>query len=138
MCDEPLSAIFEHPMRVPGEVIDENGHANNVAYLQWMNEVALRHFEALGGKPLMERFGAAWVARSHRIEYLRPVFEGDELVMRTWIASMQRVKSLRRYEFEREGVVIATGETEWVFVDAESGRPKRIPAEMGEAVRAAD
>ena len=49
------------------------------------------------------------MARSHQIEYLRPVFQDDELVMRTWIAGMERVKSVRHYEFVKEGVVIAQG-----------------------------
>jgi acyl-CoA thioesterase FadM len=42
---------------------------------------------------------------------------------------------LRRYEFVVDGKTIARGETEWVFVDAESGRPKRIPEEMKETVQ---
>jgi acyl-CoA thioester hydrolase len=120
---------------VPAEVIDEHGHVNNVAYVQWMQDVAILHFEAMGGAELMTAHGAVWVARSHQIEYLRPVFEGDELVMRTWIATTERVKSMRRYEFVVDGKTIARGETEWVFVDAESGRPKRIPEEMKETVQ---
>ena len=84
---------------------------------------------------MMTAHGAVWVARSHQIEYLRPVFEGDELVMKTWIATMERVKSLRRYEFVVDGKTIVRGETDWVFVDAESGRPKRIPEGMKETVQ---
>ena len=112
------------------------GTSDNVAYVQWMQDVATLHFTALGGLPLMEVHGASWVARSHRIEYLRPAFEGDGLMVRTWVATMERVKSQRRYEFEKEGQLLARGETEWVFVDAGNGRPKRIPEEMKEAVRA--
>lgn len=70
-------------MTVPVEVIDGNGHVNNVAYVQWMQDVATLHFEALGGPAMMDRHGAAWVARSHMIEYVRPVFEGDLLALKT-------------------------------------------------------
>jgi acyl-CoA thioester hydrolase len=133
--EEPYSAVYEQAMTVPASVIDGNGHVNNVAYVQWMQDVAILHFEALGGAGMMAEHGAVWVARSHQIEYLRPVFQADELVMRTWISGMERVKSVRHYEFVKEGVVIAQGETDWIFVDAQSGRPKRIPEEMKATVR---
>jgi len=133
--EEPYSDVFLHPMTVPGEVIDENGHVNNVAYVQWMQDVAILHFTALGGAGMMDQHAASWVARSHRIEYLRPAFAGDELLVKTWIAGIERVKSLRRYEFAKDGMVLAKGETDWVFVDTKTGRPKRIPEEMKDAVR---
>ena len=135
MSEEPYSAVYEQAMIVPASVIDDNGHANNVAYVQWMQDVAILHFEALGGVGMMAEHEAVWVARAHQIEYLRPVFQDDKLVMRTWISGMERVKSVRHYEFVKEGVVIAQGETDWIFVDAQSGRPKRIPEEMKATVR---
>ena len=135
MSEEPLSEVFRHEMSVPVEVIDENGHVNNVAYLQWMNDAALSHFRALGGEVLLDELSATWVARSHHIEYLRPLYEGDELVVRPWIATLERVKSVRRYSFESGEKVIARGETVWVLVDRTSGRPQRIPAEMETALR---
>lgn len=132
MSETPLSTVFEWRFVVPGTAIDGNGHVNNVAYVQWMQEVAIAHFEDLGGQPVLDQLGASWVARSHHIEYLRPAFEGEELKARTWIATMERVKSERRYEFVRGETVLARGRTEWVLVDATSGRPKRIPDEMSE------
>jgi acyl-CoA thioester hydrolase len=41
---------------------------------------------------------------------------------------------MRRYEFVRVGdeTVLATAETDWVYVDRTTGRPKRIPAAIGE------
>jgi acyl-CoA thioester hydrolase len=133
--DEFYSGVFAHELTVREDVIDENGHVNNVVYVQWMQDVAILHFTALGGAAMMARHGAAWVARSHQIEYLRPAFAGEALVVKTWIADMERVKSLRRYEFSRGAQILARGATDWVFVDAETGRPKRIPDEMKDAVR---
>ena len=68
----------------------------------------------------------------HRIEYLLPAFEGDELEVRTWIADMKRVRAQRKYDFTRksDGKVIANGETHWVYVDLTTGRPIPIPDEM--------
>lgn len=122
-------AIFRYRMAIPQDAIDGNGHVNNVAYVQWMQEAAIRHFEALGGTPLMEAAGATWVVRSHKIEYLNPAYAGDEIEVRTWIANARRVRSLRRYEFARpaDGKVLVRGETDWVFIDTHDGRPVAIP-----------
>ena len=129
---EPFSNVHRHQFEVTEEVIDGNGHVNNVAYVQWMQDVAIRHFDSLGGTDLMDAHGAAWVARSHHIEYLRPVFAGEHLELRTWVVDMERATSRRGYEFVRltDGAMVANGETHWVFVDAARGRPKRIPEEM--------
>ncbi len=135
MSEGAYSDVYEHVLTVPGERIDENGHLNNVAYVQWMQDVAILHFTALGGVEMMEKEKASWVARSHRIEYLRPAYRGDELLVTTWISTMEGVRSRRRYEFAKGGQVLARGETDWVFVDAETGRPRRIPEEMKEAVK---
>lgn len=120
---------------MPSEVIDGNGHVNNVAFVQWMQDVATRHFASGGGVPLMKAAAATWVARSHRIDYLAPAFARDRLQVRTWIADFGRARSLRRYEFRRakDGVLLVRAETDWVFVRADNGRPCAIP----EALRAA-
>jgi len=122
--------VYQCSIEVPAEDIDGNGHLNNVAYLQWMNEIALLHFEALGGPDVTALLGATWVARSHRIEYLRPVLEGDRLTLKTWISSLRGARSHRGYRFEAGDLQVAEGETEWVLVDIETGRPRKIPLEM--------
>jgi acyl-CoA thioester hydrolase len=73
--------------------------------------------------------GATWVIRSHKVEYLRPAFQGDHLVVLTWVSNFRKVRSLRKYRFFRvsDKAILANGETDWVLVDAESGRPMAIP-----------
>jgi acyl-CoA thioester hydrolase len=50
----------------------------------------------------------------------------------TWIENVRRAQSLRKYEIRRaaDDVVLATGETEWVYIDAKTGRPLRVPEEF--------
>ncbi len=128
-------AVYREEIVVPNDAIDGNGHVNNVAYVQWMQDVAVRHFAAIGGIDLMHAAGGTWVVRSHRIEYSRPAFAGERIEVRTWVADCRRVRSLRRYEFVRpsDGAVLARGETDWVFVRAEDGRPCAIPATIRRA-----
>ena len=126
------AAIYRCEFTVPEDAIDGNGHVNNVAYVQWMQDIAIAHFTATGGADLMHDLGGTWVARSHHIEYLCPAFVGDRIEASTWVASLRRARSLRRYEFTRisDGKTLARGETDWVFVNVESGRPRSIPEEI--------
>jgi acyl-CoA thioester hydrolase len=125
----PLS-IFSYTFTVPQSAIDEYGHVNNVIYVQWMQDAASRHPEAITGYKQPENTG--WFVREHRIEYLAPAYQGDEIEVRTWVTEMKRVRAQRKYEFVRkaDGKVIVKGETQWVFVELTTGRPIPIPAEI--------
>lgn len=131
---------FEYPHTVADDEIDEQGHANNVVYVAWMQAAALAHSATLGWTP--QRYlelGFGWVARSHTIEYLRPAFAGDEIVVQTHVADMKRVTSTRVYRIVRRAdhELLARAETTWAFVDYATGRPTRIPAEIIHAFQVA-
>src|SRR6185503_8714051 len=123
--------IYSRTITVPLEAIDGNGHVNNVAYLQWMQEIAVEHYAALGGPAAQKPFGT-WFVREHRIEYLLPAFAGQEIEARTWVENMRHVRSLRKYEFARkqDGKILVKGETDWVFVDVKTRKPVAIPDEV--------
>jgi acyl-CoA thioester hydrolase len=131
-----MTEVFEYPHTVTAEEIDGLGHANNVAFVAWMQGAAVAHSAALGWTS--ERYlelGVGWVARRHTIEYLRPAFAGEELIVETRVAEMKKVTSLRVYRILRrsDGELLAKGETEWAFVNYATGRPTRIPAEVAGA-----
>ena len=125
------SRIFSRFFTIPQSAIDENGHVNNVAYVQWMQDIAVEHYASIGGVQAQGP-DATWVVREHRIEYLLPAFAGEEIEIRTWVENVRRVRSLRKYEFVRrsDGRILVKGETDWVFVDARTGMPRAIPKEV--------
>jgi acyl-CoA thioester hydrolase len=128
----PISSVYSKAFEIPASAIDENGHVNNVAYVQWMQDIAVEHYEAIGGVNPMQLIGATWVVREHRIEYLLPAFVNEEIEIRTWVENVRRVRSLRKYEFVRksDGKMLVRGETDWVFVDIKTGAPRAIPEEV--------
>lgn len=127
-----MEPVYCFEIIVPAEVVDRNRHVNNVAYVQWMQDAALQHSAATGCTRMTEDIGATWVARMHRIEYLSPAFAGDVVTVLTWVAGFRKVRSLRRYKFVRatDQKVLAQGETDWVLVNASTGRPRGIPNDM--------
>jgi acyl-CoA thioester hydrolase len=95
-----------------------------------MQEAAICHAEACGGTRLAKEIGGSWFVRTHRMEYLKPAFLNDDITVLTWVANWRKVRSLRRYRFIRDQTVLAEGETDWVFVDATTGRPKLITGQI--------
>ena len=131
-----MPALFEYRREVVPEEIDRLGHVNNLVYLKWMIDAALEH-SAVQGWPVErhEELGAGWVVRSHFIEYLEPAMPLEKILIKTWVAAMKRVSSLRRYQIVRasDETLLARGETNWAFVDFSSGSPRRIPVEVSGA-----
>jgi acyl-CoA thioester hydrolase len=124
-----MQRVYRHELEVSEEAVDDNGHVNNIQYVRWMQDVAVLHSEESGCTRATRAVGATWVVRTHRIEYFRPAFAGDHIAVLTWVSDFRRVRSLRKYRFQRvsDKTVLAEGETDWVFVDVDTGRPRVIP-----------
>ncbi len=128
--------IYTKRFPVPAEAIDLQGHVNNLTYVAWMQDVAIEHSAAAGWP--MARYlamGAGWVVRSHFIEYLRPAFLGEPIVIHTWVPRFDQRSTPRKYVFLREHdrQVLARAETQWVFVDLATGRRRPLPQELLDA-----
>ena len=125
--------IYSKRFAVPSAAIDRQGHVNNLAYVAWMQDVAIEHSAAVGWP--MDRYltlGAGWVVRSHFVEYLRPAFAGERLAIHTWVPEFSQRSTPRRYLFVREDdrQLLAQAETRWVFVDLATGRRRALPEEL--------
>lgn len=119
-------AAYELRRRVEPADLDELAHVNNVVYLQWVQEIAIAHWNAIA--PDEDRETLAWVARRHEIDYLSPAMLGDTIVVRTWVGEarglvFERFTEIRRAE---DGRVVARAKTEWVPIERASGRPRRV------------
>jgi acyl-CoA thioester hydrolase len=135
---------------------DANGHVNNAAYLHYLEQAAIEHSAAVG-YPLgrYREMGTLFIVHRHEIDYLRPASPGDVLEVVTWAEEIRGPRAVRAYEVYRHGqaasdvsvtAVPADGllpatqvpaseplvraRTQWVYVDLESRRPLRVPAEL--------
>jgi acyl-CoA thioester hydrolase len=120
---------------VEDDDIDVLGHANNIAYVRWVQDVAVAHSTAMGfDMDAYRRLGGVFVVRRQEIDYLRSVLRGDRLELRTRVDRAMAAKCLRTTEIAGpDGNVVARAMTTWGFIDFTTGRPTRIP----NAVRAA-
>ena len=132
----PASRPFVMPYTVPQDDIDEQGRANNVAFVRWMNLAAIGHSLDLGfDHARFEALGAMFVVRRHEIDYRFPAFAGDELELRTWPSLMRAATAHRNHEIVRvrDGAVLARGMNIWAYIGITSGKPMRMPQEVLDA-----
>lgn len=129
-----MPAPFELDLEVQEQHIDVLGHVGNRVFIDWLLEAAEAHSAAVGLSWARYReLEGVFVVRRHEIDYLRPAFAGEQLVVRTWITRTTRVSSVRSYEILRGADCLVRAITTWAFVGLDSGRPRRIPAPVLQA-----
>ena len=113
--------------------LDVLGHVNNAIYLNWAEQVAIDHVEALGyGRDWSTARGGGWVVREHHVTYRRPVEYGDVVLVTTLPQEIGGVRGLRRTEMHREsdGTLMTEVLSQWIWVRTSDGRPTRVPADL--------
>jgi acyl-CoA thioester hydrolase len=131
-----MARIFAQGFTVGAESIDLNGHVNNQEYVRWMQDAAIAHSDAQGWTlPRYAAAGRMWVIRSHYIEYVRPAFKGDGLVVATWPAEFDQRSARRKYRFvrQKDGKIVVDALSVWVYCDARTGRPAVITNDLRDA-----
>ena len=126
------SAPFEMTVAVMPEDIDEQNHVNNTVYLRWVQDVATAHWSAVANAQAQENIG--WVVLRHEIDYKAPACLGDHVVLRTWVGKATRLTFERFTEILRsgDGQLFSKARTLWCPVNAQTGRPMRVPLEVRE------
>lgn len=132
-----MNPLFTLPLTVPASAIDDNGHVNNVVYVQWLQDVATAHADQAGyGVARCMELGGTWVVRSHSIEYLGAALLGEQLRLETWVAELGRSSCQRRYRIRREadGRVLARAESHYVYISTATQRPLALPKVLVELI----
>lgn len=122
--------VFRMELRAGPEHIDELGHVNNAVWVQWIQLVAVAHWDEVAPEELKQAY--YWVVVRHEIDYLRAAHDGDLIEARTWVGNEPRgARSDRFVEFNGpDGKVCVRSRTQWAIIDKALGRPIRVPAEV--------
>ena len=125
-----MKPVFQMTLIAGPEHIDELGHVNNAVWVQWIQQVAVAHWESVADGA--HKHAYFWVVIRHEIDYLRAAFEGDRLTARTWVGEAPKGARFDRHvEFAgNDGRVCVRARTEWAIIDKAAGRPIRVPAEV--------
>jgi acyl-CoA thioester hydrolase len=121
---------FELTLTAGPEHIDELGHVNNAVWVQWIQQVAVAHWDAVADAAHKEAY--FWVVVRHEIDYLRAAHAGDRIRARTWVGEAPKGARFDRFvEFTgADGKTCVRARTHWAIIDKASGKPIRVPAEV--------
>lgn len=122
--------VFEMSFTAAPEHIDQLGHVNNAVWVQWMEQIAVAHWDTVADPAHKDAY--YWVVVRHEIDYLRAAYEGDRIIGRTWVGDAPRgAKFDRHLEFAGgDGKLCVRARTTWAVIDKAAGRPIRVPPEV--------
>lgn len=127
---------FTMTITVRPEDTDRLGHANNVVYVRWLEEVSWQHIDSLGMTwALHEETGKAMAITRTELDYLASANAGDELVLGTWLTDWDgRFRSARQFQLIRpaDGKTLLRALSTHACVDMKSQRPARAPRAFAE------
>jgi len=121
---------FQLTLTARPEHIDELGHVNNAVWVQWVQQVAVAHWESVAEPAHKDAY--FWVVVRHEIDYLRPARAGDRITARTWVGDAPQGARFDRFvEFTgADGKLCVRCRTQWAIIDRALGRPIRVPPEV--------
>jgi acyl-CoA thioester hydrolase len=122
--------VFARAFTALPEHIDANGHVNNVVYLDWVQQIAIAHWEAV--QPPEDQAKWAWICLRHEVDYRRALMPGETAQGRTWLSDTPEGPRFDRYVRidGPDGAMCAQAVTTWCLIEQGSGRPRRVPPEM--------
>jgi len=108
--------------------IDVLNHVNNVVYLQWVNDIAEKHWDILSNNIINQKY--FWVAIRHEIDYLQQAFLDDEITVYTWVGETGGVRSIRNVHIYRGETLLVKTKTTWCLIDVKTLKPTRIKEDI--------
>ncbi|MEZ4906894.1 MAG: thioesterase family protein [Saprospiraceae bacterium] len=120
-----MELIYTKNIIIEDEHLDSLNHVNNVQYIKWMEEMAKEHWDLL--KVNTEYAEDYWVLVDHHIQYLRQVFKGEVLLVRTYPEEPEGIRQPRKVEFYIGNDLVVDSRTKWVLIDKNTNKIKRLP-----------
>ena len=121
---------FSHSFRVCSVDIDEQRHVNNVAFVRWIQDVAVAHWFSISTEKIRAKY--TWVVVRHEIDYKKQAFETEEITATTWVGEPTRISWERFTEIRRGEDLLVKARSVWCLIDRETLKPTRITSELKE------
>lgn len=119
---------FSHTFLVSAADIDAQNHVNNVAYVKWIQDVAVAHWFSVTDEKMREKY--TWIVLRHEIDYKKQSFEADKITAPTWVGEATRITWERFTEIKRGDDLLVKARSIWCLIDRVTSKPSRITEEM--------
>ncbi|MDV7187585.1 thioesterase family protein [Lutibacter sp. TH_r2] len=119
---------YSFTVKVKKEHIDVLNHVNNVQYLNWVQDAALKHWATLTTEKIDANY--FWVVARHEIDYISSALLNEELTVKTWIGLSKGKISERFVNIYRGEDLIVKVKTIWCLMSKKTFRSSIIPEEV--------
>lgn len=120
---------YELPVTAVAADIDALGHVNNTVYVRWVQDAAIAHWSNLATSEMQKEI--VWMVLRHEIDYKAAAKEGDHLILKTWIGTAEGLRFDRHTEILNiDRKLLVQARTVWCPIDPQTGRPKKVSAEV--------
>ena len=128
-------SIYEFQTRVSYDDIDQSLHLTLRGAMGHMQEAAILHSSECGFSITdVSQTHVIWMLVQWRARLVGTAVWNERITVKTWPRTMERITSVRNYEvFAEDGTLVAVGESNWVLVNADTGRTTRITQEVASA-----
>ncbi|TVZ59461.1 acyl-CoA thioester hydrolase [Flavobacteriaceae bacterium MAR_2010_105] len=122
--------VLETTLKVTKNHLDAIHHVNNVQYVQWVQDVAEKHWNSKATPEILNSY--FWVLLSHHIQYKGQAVLDDVLTLKTFVTKSEGVTSTRTVEIYNyaSGKLLTTSETNWCLMSRATLKPSRITQEI--------
>ncbi|MFW5758032.1 MAG: acyl-CoA thioesterase [Bacteroidota bacterium] len=122
--------IYQYNQKVQPSDIDQLDHVNNIVYVQWIQDAAVKHWNSAIPAEIREKY--VWVILRHEIDYKNPAKQGDLLTIETKVLDAKGVTSRRSVKIYRanDQKLLVESITKWCMLNADTLRPARITEDI--------
>ncbi|MGB5980612.1 MAG: acyl-ACP thioesterase domain-containing protein [Nonlabens sp.] len=120
---------FSKTIEVKKEEIDNLDHVNNVVYVQWVNDIAIEHWQTVATEKLLATYD--WFMIKHSLEYKGAAVLGNLVKIITQVGRATNIRYERLIEIRNAATdqLLVKSISDWCAVD-KNGKPLRISDEL--------
>ncbi len=125
-----MSGRFTLAITAAADDIDELGHVNNAVWVQWIQQIAVAHWQAVAPPEHIDTM--VWVVTRHAIDYRGNVAAGETVTGETWVPEPPKGARFDRHVrfVGADGKVKVEAVTTWALLERATGRLLRVRPEV--------
>ena len=121
-----FETAFMRTITPSAQDIDVMGHVNNAVYVNWVQDIAIKHWETVAPGELQARF--MFVMLRHEIDYRDAILPGETAEVRTWLGRAKGPRFERFVDIRKPGAkrFSSFSRIDWCQIDATTRKPVRV------------
>ena len=125
-------SVLKLNYRVNLKEVSPNGYISNKGILMMFEDIACYHSDLVGcGYNDVETTHSVWILLNWKVKILNRVRYGDEVTVKTWTHSSNKLYSYRDFEmYDKDNKLIAIATSKWVLMSSETHNVIHIPDKL--------